>query len=40
MPNTSDEYKRQSPKCGTQKSDFEPEDAPATDVPLMEPALV
>jgi rubredoxin len=28
------------PKCGTPKSDFEPEDAPATDVPLMEPALV
>lgn len=24
------------PECGTQKSDFKPEDAAATDVPLME----
>ena len=27
------------PTCGTPKSDFEPEDAAATDVPLMEPVL-
>jgi rubredoxin len=25
------------PTCGTPKSDFEPEDAAATNVPLMEP---
>jgi rubredoxin len=27
------------PNCGTPKSDFEPEDAAGTDVPLKEPAI-